>query len=331
MQLASPAAAFLLGGVDGVLQPLLGHRTGRRHPGRGAGGEGLEHPLVLVVEPPRLPDAVQRHDDAERVSAEDQGGEQGATGLRRSQVHARELAEQHLLRCLLCADPEARHLRVQAAGDGGGRRDDEILALAEQDDQCPGLDQRPPALHDRIQHPLEIGLPAHGDRDVGGSLQAPDRAAQVVAVTSAVGDVPDRRQGHHPLVGCDRREGNLAGELAAVLAPGIEVEVGAHRAGPGSLEIAVPVADMTVAQGLRDQHLHPLADQLVARVAEDGLGPRIDEPDLSIQVDTDNGVGRELEELPFERLARVVRHGASIVQPITGSRQSSWLTDIARR
>ena len=99
---------------------------------------------------------------------------------------------------------ETRYLRIQPAGDSGGRRYDQVLALAEQDDQSPGLDQRPAALDDRVQHPVEIGLASHGDRDVGGGLQPPDGAAHVVAVTSAVGDVANRRERHHPLVGCDR-------------------------------------------------------------------------------------------------------------------------------
>ena len=223
VQLANPQAPLLLGGVDGVLQPLLRHRTGRRHPGRGAGREGLEHPLVLVVEAPRLPDAIERHDDAERVPAEDQGCQQRAATLLGTQVHAREAAEQHLLGGLLRRDPQIGDPRIEAPGDGGGRRDDQVLALVEQDDQRPGLDQRPAALHDCVQDPVEIGLATYGDRDVGGGLQAPDGAAQLVAVTSAVGDVADRSQSHHPLVGRDRRQGDLARKLAAVLAPDVEV------------------------------------------------------------------------------------------------------------
>ena len=51
--------------------------------------------------------------------------------------------------------------------DRGRRRDDQILALPEQDDQCPRVDQRPAAFDDRLEHPIEVGLAAHRDRDVG--------------------------------------------------------------------------------------------------------------------------------------------------------------------
>ena len=74
-------------------------------------------------------------------------------------------------------------------------------------------------------------------------------------------------------------------------------------AGAWSVEVVVAMGDVTSADALRHQHLDPLADQLVARVAEHGLGSRIDELDLPGLIDADDGIGCELKEFPLERLA----------------------------
>ena len=47
VQLAGPAAALLLGGLDAVAQAVLGDRRGGVHAHRGGRREGLEQPRVL--------------------------------------------------------------------------------------------------------------------------------------------------------------------------------------------------------------------------------------------------------------------------------------------
>ena len=323
VQLAGPAAPLLLRRVDRVLQPLLGHRSRRRHPGRRAGGEGLEHALVLVVESARLPDPVESDDHAEGLAPEEQGREQRAAALLGVQVGAGEASEQHLLGGLLRPNPKLGDLRVEAPGHRRRGRDDQVIALAQEDDQRPGLNQRPATLHNRLEHPLEIRLAADGDGDVGGGLQAPHGPPELVAVAPAVRDVADRREGHHALVRGDGGERDLARELAAVLAPRVEVGAGAHRPGAGGFEVVVAVADVAAAHRLRHEHLDPLSDQLVARVSEDRLGARVDQLDRPTLVDADHDVGRELEKLALERLTRVVRHRASIDQAIVANRIQS--------
>jgi hypothetical protein len=90
------------------------------------------------------------------------------------------------------------------------------------------------------------------------------------------------------------------------------------------------MADVATANALGHEHLNVLADQLIARVAEHRLGSGIDELDFPGFIDADDGVGREFQELPLERLARVVRHGASIEQGLAGSRESACETDLAQ-
>ena len=145
-------------------------------------------PLILIVEAARVADAIKRDNHTERFPRKSRGAIR-ARPAPRLEIRPCEPSEQHLLRGLVGGDPVFCDVGVQAVGDRGRCRDDEILTLAEHDDQSPGLDQRPPPLHDRVEHPVEVRLAANRDGDVGGRLQPPDRTAKVVAIPSAVGDV----------------------------------------------------------------------------------------------------------------------------------------------
>src|SRR3954468_17886003 len=150
-------------------------------------------------------------------------------------------------------------------------------------------------LDDRLQHPLQVGLPADRDRDLGRRLQPPDRAAQVVSVPPSVGDVTDRGEGHHAPVGGDGGERDLTRELAAVLPAGVEVEARPHRPRTGRVEVVLAVIHVTGPEPVRHQRLDRPAHQLSPSVSEDRLRAGVDELDLAVLVHAHHRVRGELE------------------------------------
>ena len=61
----------------------------------------------------------------------------------------------------------------------GGGRHPRPSTLFEHDDQGAGVDERPAALHDQLQHPLEIGLRADRAGDHGRRLEPAHRPLQL--------------------------------------------------------------------------------------------------------------------------------------------------------
>ena len=80
VQLARPPPALLLGGLDRLPQAVLGHRLGRGHSGRRAGGEGRQQPLVLLGELRAADEPVEGREHPERAAAEDERDEQSRRG-----------------------------------------------------------------------------------------------------------------------------------------------------------------------------------------------------------------------------------------------------------
>jgi len=132
---------------------------------------------------------------------------------------------QHLTRCrTIDRHPHAD----RALGHAGACRDDEVGALAQQDHEAAGFDERAAALGDELEHLLELHLGADGDGDRARGLQAPPGLLELVAA---------RRDGviQARVLDRDRRPGRedhgrllVDGvELAAALLLG-QVEVAPH-------------------------------------------------------------------------------------------------------
>ena len=141
---------------------------------------------------------------------------------------------------------------------------DELVAFVAEDLLDLGVRQLDPPLRPDAQ-----------DR-VGRELQ---QLLELVLGLVALGDVADRGECEAALARLDRGERDLAGEFASVLAPGVELESGAHRAGAGIAEVSGAVAFVDGVEALGDQLLDPLAHQFVALVAEDLLDLGVDELD----------------------------------------------------
>ena len=121
---------------------------------------------------------------------------------------------------------------------------------------------------------------------------------------------PDRQQQRAGL-GLDDPPAHLAHELAAVAAQ----PVGADREPQRVVgrEVELHVARVALAQALRPQHLHGLAQQLVVFVAEQRLGVRVGEHDPAVAA---RGHGRVREALEHG-----AQRGLAAAQPILQARE----------
>src|SRR5260370_1270176 len=109
-------------------------------------------------------------------------------------------------------------------------------------------------------------------------------------------DIADRAGDERALLGFERAQADLDGEFRAVFAPAVKLQPGAHRAHFGIGEIAVAMVRMLVAKPRRNQHLDRVAEQLVASVAEELLGLRIDQRDAAVATDDHHSVRRRFEQ-----------------------------------
>ena len=195
VQLARPARAFGLGGLDRALERLLARVLGGRDGGRRAGRERLQQPLVLLVERAVAVEAVDHRERADGAVAED---------------HRRD-------------DPVALVARVLP----GLRGEHVLVALAQGDLGRARVDQRPRALDDQLQHAVEVGHAAERAADLGRGLQAAHRAFELVAALAdgaVQARVADRDRG--PVGEHDRRLLVLVRELARRLLGQVEVAPG---------------------------------------------------------------------------------------------------------
>ena len=85
VQLARPAPALLLGGLDALPQPLLLDRLAGGDRGRGAGRERAEQALVLVVEAGLVAEVVEGGEHADGAAAERERDQQRGVGLEAEQ------------------------------------------------------------------------------------------------------------------------------------------------------------------------------------------------------------------------------------------------------
>ena len=88
------------------------------------------------------------------------------------------------------------------------------------------------------------------------------------------------------------------GNSESVLAQRHEVEALARRHRPLGVEEAGPLGLERGAQALRNEDLDALPDELLVRVAEEGLGLVVDEGNPSVAADDHHPVGGGLEERP---------------------------------
>ena len=189
VQLPRPACPLALGGLDVPTQRLGRHLLRGGHSGGRAGREGEEDLLVVAVELRSLAEAVKRGQHAEGVPTKHQRHEEPRLRLDRVAERGSQALggvvepfrapglEDAAGHRALNRNPQAQNLAFQLTGR---RYDPLLLALLEQDDHRPCLDQRPPALDDQLQDSLEVGLSPHRPRDCGRGLEAHDRALQLV-------------------------------------------------------------------------------------------------------------------------------------------------------
>jgi hypothetical protein len=138
--------------------------------------------------------------------------------------------------------------------------------------------------------------------------QVRGRALLVALELAAIGDVADPGDHQQAALGGERRQADLDRELAAVLAPAVEIEVGAHRARPRLGDVRRQVMAVPRSHVLGDQYLDRAAEQLVVVVAEHPLGRRVDQHQHAAVVAHHDAVGRGVEQ-GAERDVPVTEHG----------------------
>jgi hypothetical protein len=113
-----------------------------------------------------------------------------------------------------------------------------------------------------------------------------------------LGDVADRRRHEVALLGLDRRQRDFRGKLRTVAAQRRQLDAGAHGPGLGVVEVTAAVLRVDLPCLLRHEDLDQLAEQLVALVAEQPLGLRVDQRDPAGGVDGHDRVRRGLQHRP---------------------------------
>ncbi len=121
-------------------------------------------------------------------------------------------------------------------------------------------------------------------------------------------DVADGAGHQDALVGRQRAEADLDGELRPVLAQPVEVQALSHRPRMRVGEVVVAVRGVRVAQVRRHEDVDLAADQLFPAVAEDRLDLCVDEHDLRVLVHDHHRVRRRLEQF-LEALVRAPQLG----------------------
>ena len=187
VQLARPAHALALGGLDAAPKPVGGDVLGGHDRRGGRRREGLHEALVLGGElgPGHRPVEGREHPDG--LAAEDERDDEpcrGADVLGEREAQSGRSVGQAL--GLLAAQDVARHrpLDGDPASDdvgrdlAGGGLDHELLAVAQRDEHRARVDEGAAALDQQLEDALEVGLAADRPRDRGGGLERRRRPAR---------------------------------------------------------------------------------------------------------------------------------------------------------
>lgn len=120
----------------------------------------------------------------------------------------------------------------------------------------------------------------------------------------ALGHVADEGHGQVAVGRLDGAEGDVDGELGAVPPAAGQLEAGAHGAGPGVGQVAVPVSHVGGPEAVGKQDLDGLADQLLPVVAEEALGLAVDQHQAPGGIGDHRRVGRRVQHDPEALIGR---------------------------
>ncbi len=146
------------------------------------------------------------------------------------------------------------------------------------------------------------------DHRVVGGLDDRGQLRGALRRQPSLGHVPDRGEDQDPLLGVEGGQGDLGGESGAVVAAAGRFHPRSHQAGLRVGDVPPSVAGVDVADRVRDEHVHRQADQFVAAVAEQPLGPSVDQHDPAVGVDAHHRVRRHLKQ-PGEPVMFMMLHG----------------------
>src|ERR1700722_331845 len=126
------------------------------------------------------------------------------------------------------------------------------------------------------------------------------RPPQFLGDSYAVADVADGTQDEPPGMGGNRAQTDFDGELRAVAASGIEVQIGAHAAGLWRSCKFVAMLVMLRPIRFRNENFHFLAYQLVAVIAKKFLNLGVGLNHNPVPIDRDSGIRQSLQKLRGE-------------------------------
>ena len=113
---------------------------------------------------------------------------------------------------------------------------------------------------------------------------------------AAHGDIADGRGDENALGALQRAEHDLDGKLALILAQSVQLDAGADLLGQRLGGGAGAVGDEPLGKAHGDDVGDFLAEQLIAAVAELGLGAGVEDDDFSALVDHDHAIRSGLHE-----------------------------------
>jgi len=150
------------------------------------------------------------------------------------------------------------------------------------------------------EHPLRLAV---DDGDDAGAVDDDDRVGRRFEQPAEArlrkplrGHVADDAGDQRAALGLDRAEADLHRELFAVRAHAAQLAVRSHRPRARRVRVGLTLVVMLLPVSLGDQDLDALAEELLARVAEQRFGERVGSDDPSLDVDHDDRVGGGIEE-----------------------------------
>src|SRR5260370_26021305 len=93
-----------------------------------------------------------------------------------------------------------------------------------------------------------------------------------------------------------RTQADFDRKLGPVFAQTEQLEAGAHRPHARLGKEVRAVAWMLVTNALRNEHFHSLSEQFLSPVSKELLGLGVDDDDVAVAVDDDDGVRRRFED-----------------------------------